>query len=79
MAFAARVRQSTPAIDPAPAEAIDLVLQSGRPSAEHVLNVLARLAEGPPPERVDTALVIVDEPIADSGRYDRRREEVSHG
>ena len=59
--------------------AIDLVLQTGRPSAEHVLNVLARLHEGPPPERVDTALVIADEPIADSSRYDRLREEVGHG
>ncbi len=58
--------------------AIDLVLQSGRPSAEHVLNVLARLHEGPPPERVDTALVIADEPIADTSRYDRLREEVGH-
>ena len=59
--------------------AIDLVLQSGRPSAEHVLNVLARLHEGPPPERVDTALVIADEPVADTERYDRLREEVGHG
>lgn len=58
---------------------IDPVLQSGRPSAEHVLNVLARLHEGLPPERVDTALVIADEPIADTGRYDRLRKEVSHG
>jgi hypothetical protein len=59
--------------------AIDLVLQSGRPSAEHVLNVLARLHEGPPPERVDTALVIADEPVADTERYDRLRAEVGHG
>ena len=59
--------------------AVDLVLQSGRPSAEHVVNVLARLREGPPPERVDAALVIADEPIADSSRYDRLREEVGHG
>jgi hypothetical protein len=29
--------------------AVDLVLETGRPSAEHVLNVLARLREGPPP------------------------------
>ena len=54
--------------------AIDPVLQSGGPSAEHVLNVLARLHEGLPPDRVDTALV-----IADTGRYDRLRKEVSHG
>jgi hypothetical protein len=38
-----------------------------------------RLHEGPPPERVDTVLVIADEPIADSSRYDRLREEVGHG
>lgn len=59
--------------------AVDLVLQSGRPSAEHVLNVLARLREGPPPERVDTTLGVAEAPIADAKRYDRLREEVSHG
>ena len=29
--------------------AVELVLESGRPSAEHVLNVLARLSDDPPP------------------------------
>ena len=59
--------------------AVELVLESGRPSAEHVLNVLARLSEGPPPPRVDTDLTVTVAPIADPQRYDRLRAEVSHG
>lgn len=59
--------------------AVELVLESGRPSAEHVLNVLARLREGPPPPSVDTALTVSTVPIADTRRYDSLREEVSHG
>ena len=59
--------------------AVDLVLENGRPSAEHVLNVLARLREGPPPPRVDTELTVTVAPIADTQRYDRLRAEVSHG
>jgi transposase len=58
--------------------AVELVLESGRPSAEHVLNVLARLKDGPPPPAVDTDLVVVAAPIADTHRYDTLRE-VSHG
>ena len=38
--------------------AVDLVLENGRPSAEHVLNVLARLKEGPPPQSVETSLTV---------------------
>ena len=59
--------------------AVELVLESGRPSAEHVLNVLARLREGPPPPSVDTALTVTTAPIADPQRYDALREEVGHG
>ena len=59
--------------------AVDLVLESGRPSAEHVLNVLARLREGPPPETVETSLTVKTAPAADTKRYDSLREEVSHG
>ena len=33
--------------------AAELVLESGKPSAEHVLNVLSRLKDGPPPGRRD--------------------------
>jgi hypothetical protein len=36
--------------------AVDLVLETGRPSAEHVLNVLTRLREGPPPQAIATVL-----------------------
>jgi len=59
--------------------AVELVLESGRPSAEHVLNVLARLHEGPPPERVETSLTVKTAPAADPQRYDALRTEVSHG
>jgi hypothetical protein len=59
--------------------AVDLVLETGRPSAEHVLNVLARLREGPPPPAVDTDLTVTVAPIADTQRYDSLRTEVSHG
>ena len=58
--------------------AVDLVLESGRPSAEHVLNVLARLKDGPAPTTVETALMVSTAPIADTERYDRLRELV-HG
>jgi hypothetical protein len=59
--------------------AVDLVLESGRPSAEHVLNVLTRLKEGPPPESVETNLTVKTAPTADTQRYDSLRTEVSHG
>jgi transposase len=59
--------------------AVELVLEAGRPSAEHVLNVLARLHEGPPPQTVATSLTVKTAPLADPRRYDSLREEVSHG
>ena len=60
--------------------AVELVLESGAVSAEHVLNVVARLTSAPPPERVETALALAEEPLADTGRYDRLRqaEEADH-
>jgi hypothetical protein len=58
--------------------AVELVLESGRPSAEHVLNVLARLHEGPPPQSVETSLTVKTAPLADPKRYDSWREEVGH-
>ena len=58
--------------------AVELALESGRPSAEHVLNLLARLHEGPPPERVETALTVTTAPLADTARYDHLRPEVTH-
>ncbi|MCX7033216.1 MAG: IS21 family transposase [Arenimonas sp.] len=58
--------------------AVELALESGRPSAEHVLNLLARLHEGPPPDRVETALTVATAPLADTARYDHLRPEVAH-
>ena len=58
--------------------AVDLVLDAGPPSAEHVLNVLARLSEGPPPEAVRTSLVVEEPPTTDTRRYDTLREEMTH-
>jgi hypothetical protein len=55
--------------------AVDLVLASGRPSADHVLNVLARLTAGPAPPSVATALTVTTAPLADPHRYDRLRDE----
>jgi transposase len=61
--------------------AVDLVLETGRPSAEHVLNVLARLKDGPPPQTVETHLIVTVPPAANTQRYDTLRDlpEVSHG
>ncbi|MGV0952490.1 MAG: Mu transposase domain-containing protein, partial [Azonexus sp.] len=57
--------------------AVELVLESGLPSAEHVENMLNRLKSGPLPAPVETHLRIGELPIADSGRYDQLRTEVS--
>ena len=58
--------------------AVELVLESGNPSAEHVENVLNRLKAGPPPDPVATPLQVAEAPVADTDRYDRLRQEVSH-
>jgi hypothetical protein len=58
--------------------AVELVLESGNPSPEHIENVLSRLKTAPVLEPVDTALEVSEAPLADTGRYDRLREEVSH-
>lgn len=50
--------------------AVELVLESGVHSAEHVLNVLARLNQPPPPAQVQTRLKLNEEPLADTARYD---------
>lgn len=50
--------------------AVELVLESGVPSAEHVMNVLARLRQAPPPAQVETCLKLIEEPLADTQRYD---------
>ena len=57
--------------------AVDLVLESGLPSAEHIENMLNRLRSDPLPPPVETLLTVSEAPIADTGRYDRLRSEVT--
>ena len=59
--------------------AVELVLESGQVSVEHVLNVINRLQQAPMPQSVETALTIKTAPTTDTGRYDRlRRKETGH-
>jgi len=59
--------------------AVELVLESGQVSVEHVLNVINRLQQGPMPPSVETALALSTAPTADTGRYDRLcRKETGH-
>ena len=51
--------------------AVELVLEPGNLSAEHVENVLNRLKTTQVPERIETTLAVGEEPVADPGRYDR--------
>ena len=58
--------------------AVGLALQSGRVSADHVLNVLARLKEPESlqslPEATLPSLTLQEPPQADVSRYDRLRQ-----
>jgi transposase len=58
--------------------AVSLALEgappSGRVSVEHVVNVLARLNEAPPPACAATTLQAKTPPRADTARYDRLRQ-----
>ena len=58
--------------------AVDLVLESGNASVEHIENVLNRLKQASLPEPVETTLAISEAPIADPERYDSLRAEVDH-
>ena len=61
--------------------AIELALEAGKPSAEHVLNVLARLKSESGPvinKTIETGLQLNEEPRADVNRYDVLRKEVQH-
>ena len=60
--------------------AVELVVESGALSTEHVLNVLARLDAKPIPQAVETTLQLQEAPVANTGRYDSLRTlmEVSH-
>ena len=53
--------------------AVQLVIESGALSCEHVLNVLARLNAAPTPESVQSTLQLKEMPVADTGRYDSLR------
>ncbi|OYV52188.1 MAG: hypothetical protein B7X10_00180, partial [Burkholderiales bacterium 21-58-4] len=59
--------------------AVELVLESGVHSAEHVLNVLGRLNQPDMPQQVESSLQLNEEPLADTQRYDSlNAQEVSH-
>ncbi len=53
--------------------AVELVIESGALSAEHVENVLARLNASPPPPCVETSLQLKEAPLANTSRYDSLR------
>lgn len=57
-------------------QAITEALASGGVSKQHVINCLNRLLDKPRPERLSTPpeLRLVEEPKADTGRYDHLRE-----
>lgn len=56
--------------------AVELALECGKPSKEHILNLLGRLIEPLPPEPIPTptGLRLVCEPEANINRYDRLRK-----
>ena len=59
--------------------AVKQVLDSGVTSVENLLNVLSRLNELPIPEQVETCLILNEEPLANTARYDSLTDqEVSH-
>jgi transposase len=64
--------------------AVELVIESGALSSEHVLNVLARLHSAPMPESVQSSLQLREAPVANTSRYDSLRvganaaQEASH-
>ena len=59
--------------------AVEQVLTSGAPSAEHILNVLTRLKPPAIPEQVVTSLTLLEEPLANTARYDSlNTKEINH-
>jgi len=56
--------------------AVELVVESGALSAEHVLNVVARLNAKPTPDSVETTLALKEPPLANTSRYDSLRDVV---
>jgi hypothetical protein len=59
--------------------AADLVLESGAVSGEHIFNVLARLKPAETPTQIESTLILKEEPVANTARYDRlQAKENSH-
>jgi hypothetical protein len=70
----ARVLAAVPTAGlPAVLVAVELVIESGVLSAEHVENVLARLNAAPAPACVETSLQLQETPVANTSRYDTLR------
>jgi len=59
--------------------AVELVIESGALSTEHVLNVLARLNAPALPPQVQSSLALKEAPIANTGRYDSLRGDTVEG
>ena len=57
--------------------AVELVIESGVLSTEHVLNVLARLNAAELPQSVESSLQLKEVPMANTGRYDSLRSMVN--
>jgi len=58
--------------------AVELVLESGHPSTEHIENVQNWLKSAPPLECVTTHLTVKEAPLAETLRYDQLRAEMNH-
>lgn len=56
--------------------AAEWVIETGALSAEHILNVLARLNGAVAPEASASCLLLKELPAADTARYDRLCDEV---
>lgn len=54
--------------------AVELVIDSGALSIEHIQNVLARLNDPPQPASVQSRLQLKELPVANTGRYDSLRD-----
>lgn len=54
--------------------AVELAVSAGRPSGEHVMNILARLKSPDSMPTVDTPLMLSQESQPDLNRYDAQRE-----
>lgn len=57
-------------------QAVKEALASGKVSKQHIINCLSRLLDAPMPSPLKTppALKLVEEPQANTGRYDHLRE-----